>query len=76
VYNSVSMAMAVREGYLRPVTMARPVDICVFLLMMMIKLLNFVCGYYYFLSSVGEGGRGRFCELRDRGQNKDVLDTK
>ena len=28
MYNSVSMAMAVREGYLRPVTMARPVDIC------------------------------------------------
>jgi hypothetical protein len=27
VYNSVSMAMAVREGYLRPVTMARPVEI-------------------------------------------------
>ena len=26
MYNSVSMAMAVREGYLRPVTMARPVE--------------------------------------------------
>lgn len=28
MYNSVSMAMAVREGYLRPVTMARPVEFC------------------------------------------------
>ena len=31
MYNSVSMAMAVREGYLRPVTMARPVDFFVLL---------------------------------------------
>jgi hypothetical protein len=60
VYNSVSMAMAVREGYLRPVTMARPVDILCFCWMMMIMLNNFVCVYYYFLSSVGEGGGGSF----------------
>lgn len=63
MYNSVSMAMAVREGYLRPVTMARPVEFCV--LLDDNKVVEF-CMCILFLSSFGEGGRGSFEISRER----------
>ncbi len=55
MYNSVSMAMAVREGYLRPVTMARPVEFCV--LLDDNKVVEFcMCVYYFCRHLVKEGG--------------------